>query len=460
MSDNVIKPNLRSQKRSHLPSPMVSRNDVSLWSILKHCIGKELSKIAMPVVFNEPVSFLQRIAENGEYIHILKEADLCDDPVDRMELVCAFAVAALSSNWLRMNKPFNPILGETYELELKDQGFRIVCEQVSHHPPVSAYHGESEHYAIHGSVQPKLKFWGKSIEVRPDGYINVKLKRHNEVYTWRNVNCVVHNIIVGKLWFEQYGLMEIINHSNGMRASLNFKAAGWFGRDLHRVEGFITAKDKSSKLRFLYGKWTDYLKSATVEDYDDYMKENAQSFRVPDEPGQGQPAKNKMFGKLNSLTRTLTGSSDVPDNAEQEGTENGSEIPKSDSSHSLDIPNSKLLWVVDPRPLYSAEYYNFTLYSMFLNQLDESTRERLAPTDSRLRPDVRCLEEGDIDAAAAEKNRLEEKQREARKLRKKQKQEFSPLWFKSARNEFTKEDDWLYTGTYWNRDYSLSEDIY
>lgn len=102
-----------------------------------------------------------------------------------------------------MQKPFNPILGETYELSLEDQAFRIVCEQVSHHPPISAYHGESKHYAIHGSVQPKLKFWGKSIEVKPDGWVNVRLKRHDEVYTWKNVNCCVHNIIVGKLWFEQ-----------------------------------------------------------------------------------------------------------------------------------------------------------------------------------------------------------------------------------------------------------------
>ena len=39
--------------------------------------------------------------------------------------------------------------------------------------------------------------------------------RWNETYTWSNVNCCVHNIIVGKLWIEQYGTMEIINHTNG-----------------------------------------------------------------------------------------------------------------------------------------------------------------------------------------------------------------------------------------------------
>ena len=36
--------------------------------------------------------------------------------------------------------------------------------------------------------------------------------RHNEAYTWTNPTCCVHNIIVGKLWIEQYGNVEITNH--------------------------------------------------------------------------------------------------------------------------------------------------------------------------------------------------------------------------------------------------------
>lgn len=39
--------------------------------------------------------------------------------------------------------------------------------------------------------------------------------RWGEAYTWTNVNCCVHNVIVGKLWIEQYGTMEIVNHSTG-----------------------------------------------------------------------------------------------------------------------------------------------------------------------------------------------------------------------------------------------------
>lgn len=40
----------------------------------------------------------------------------------------------------------------------------------------------------------------------------ILLSRYNEAYTWTNPTCCVHNIIVGQLWIEQYGNMEVINH--------------------------------------------------------------------------------------------------------------------------------------------------------------------------------------------------------------------------------------------------------
>lgn len=62
-------------------------NDYNIWSVLKNCIGKELSKITMPVVFNEPLSFLQRMAEYMEYSHLLRLASQQTDPNIRMQYV-------------------------------------------------------------------------------------------------------------------------------------------------------------------------------------------------------------------------------------------------------------------------------------------------------------------------------------------------------------------------------------
>lgn len=69
------------------------------------------------------------------------------------------------------------------------------------------------------------------------------------------------------------------------------------------------------------------------------------------------------------------------------------------------------------------QYYHFTTFAMALNELPPSSeRTKLCSTDSRLRPDIRLMEEGLIDRASEAKTRLEEKQREARKARKSRKE--------------------------------------
>lgn len=70
--------------------------------------------------------------------------------------------------------------------------------------------------------------------------VSCSTHRWGEAYTWSNVNCCVHNVIVGKLWIEQYGNMEVVCHGGaGLKANLCFKPAGFNNRDLHRVDGFI-----------------------------------------------------------------------------------------------------------------------------------------------------------------------------------------------------------------------------
>ena len=53
-----------------------------------------------------------------------------------------------------------------------------MCEQVSHHPPVSAFHAESSAFRFHGSIHPKIKFWGKSVEIQPKGVLTVELPEY------------------------------------------------------------------------------------------------------------------------------------------------------------------------------------------------------------------------------------------------------------------------------------------
>lgn len=63
---------------------------------------------------------------------------------------------------------------------------------------------------------------------------------------------------------------------------------------------------------------------------------------------------------------------------------------------------------------------------MGLNELTEEDKKHCPPTDARFRPDIRKMEDGNIDVAGDEKNRLEEKQRETRRNMEKRKEEWQP----------------------------------
>ncbi len=69
-----------------------------------------------------------------------------------------------------------PVFSSTFR---DDLGFRLISEQVSHHPPISAFHTEGleKDFVFHGSIYPKLKFWGKSVEAEPKGIITLELPK-------------------------------------------------------------------------------------------------------------------------------------------------------------------------------------------------------------------------------------------------------------------------------------------
>lgn len=135
--------------------------------------------------------------------------------------------------------------------------------------------------------------------------------------------------------------------------------------------------------------------------------------------------------------------------------------------------------------------YNFTELAVQLNEPEDG----VAPTDTRMRPDQRLMEEGKWDDANREKLRLEEKQRAARKLREAQManansnsnenesssigggetsnssssathapSDHNPLWFKKTIDPYTNQPIHLYQNEYWNckerKDWKRCPDIY
>ena len=107
--------------------------------------------------------------------------------------------------------------------------------------------------------------------------------------------------------------------------------------------------------------------------------------------------------------------------------------------------------------------YNFTELAVQLNEPEPG----VAPTDSRLRPDQRLMEDAKWDEANLEKLRLEDKQRQTRKKRESQKNkasEYEPVWFKKTIDPYTNLPIHISTNEYWkckeNQDWKSCPDIF
>lgn len=66
------------------------------------------------------------------------------------------------------------------------------------------------------------------------GIAHLVFKKSGNHYTWRKVTTTVHNIIVGKLWVDNHGEMDISNHRNGDKCHLKYSAYSYFSREIPR----------------------------------------------------------------------------------------------------------------------------------------------------------------------------------------------------------------------------------
>uniref|UniRef100_A0A672MD44 Oxysterol-binding protein n=1 Tax=Sinocyclocheilus grahami TaxID=75366 RepID=A0A672MD44_SINGR len=250
----------RNGRRTCLPTPAPDTSNINLWNILKNNIGKDLSKVSMPVELNEPLNTLQHMCEELEYTELLDKAAQTDDPYERMAIVAAFAVSGYSSTYYRAgSKPFNPLLGETYECIREDKGFCFFSEQVSHHPPISACHCESQNFTFWQDVRWKNKFWGKSMEILPIGTVNVMLPSYGDHYEWNKVTTCIHNILTGRRWIENYGEVTIRNIRNTTCiCKLTFVKGNYWSSNVSEVQGSVM--DQEGKvIHRLFGKWHEGL---------------------------------------------------------------------------------------------------------------------------------------------------------------------------------------------------------
>jgi hypothetical protein len=235
----------------------------SLWKQLSQYIGKDVtSMISLPAWVFEPISFLQIMAEPMEYSELLIKASESNDPTNRMGYLMAWICTGYSCA-VRSKKAFNPLLGETFEFVPADKRWKFYAEQVSHHPPIGVAEASNDMFVLGLEMEMKTKFRGNSIDVSVLGSNRFSTKKFGDYFTWGHLDTIAHNVIIGGMWVDHFGTLEIINHTTGDRGVLTFSKCGWLGAGRFQISGEIFDKDNTLKLK-LAGTWNDTVTAVKV----------------------------------------------------------------------------------------------------------------------------------------------------------------------------------------------------
>ncbi|ORX60141.1 Oxysterol-binding protein [Piromyces finnis] len=353
---------VKVERRVTLPAKTIP-NSGGFISIIRKNIGKDLSRVSMPVTMNEPINLLQRLCEELEYCELLKNA--CDENLapteyERLMYVGAFAMSAYACTIHRaVKKPFNPLLGETYENIREDKGFKFIAEKVSHHPPIMACYAESDDFIFYQDNNIKTKYWGNSMECISNGVVHLILKKYNEHYTWEKVNSVICKAMYSNRYLEYRGELKVTEATSGNYFNLKFQSSK------NAVSGGVYTSKKKEMIQ-LVGNWDKIL------------------FKVEPE------------NKLESI------------------------------------------WSASPFPPNYEDQYGFGQFTVELNEITPDIKDKLPPTDTRLRPDQRLYEDGKADEAGNEKERLEQRQREYLKDRELKGLPWEPRWFELKNDPIVK----------------------
>ena len=222
-------------------------------------------------------------------------------------------------------------------------------------------------------------------------------------------------IITGNPTVDNVGPMEIRNHNTGETCYLDFKPRGWKASSAYQVSGKVLDAEGNTRWS-IGGRWNDKIYARLTPGYE--------------------------------ANFDAGGASKGPNNI-------------------VDSNQAFLVWEAHGRP--SNIPFNLTPFVLTLNAIPSKLRQHLPPTDTRLRPDQRAMEDGEYDFAATEKNRVEEKQRAKRREREAKGEEFSPQWFVQKRDKQTGEMFWDVRREageveYWQRrkasDWQRCEDIF
>lgn len=207
---------------------------ISIMGVVKRFIsqlsyGQDLTRISMPSEFLNPYSILEVIATRYlARFESLVTANAQASPAYRLLYVCHFFLSTLYRMKL-YKKPYNPVVGESHYCftEKEAHKTRYIGEQVTHHPPVSAFHmdNQDEAVSVQGTLSFGVRFHVNSATIATSGTMRVKLDKHNEEYIFSKSipDLLMKNVVFGTRQMKWQKDIEVTCPSSGYKATISFQ---------------------------------------------------------------------------------------------------------------------------------------------------------------------------------------------------------------------------------------------
>ncbi|KAK6100580.1 Oxysterol-binding family protein [Brugia pahangi] len=243
--------------RDQLPKPSIAGEELGL----RQLMAIVARRLPLPISFFEPLTVLQVLCEELRYSgQTLNRAISAYDPLDRIAYVTAFAVSSYSGMVCRKQKPFNPLLGETFDY-VSNEGWKYHAEQVSHHPAITAAHAEGLNWEWWQTLisTPKTS-WSGVIEATPELPVRVRLGK--EDYCWNRVKVIIENASATA----EYRKLKMDGIMN-MRCSNGYTSTIIFRKD-RQTEIYGTIMDNHGvTVVKLFGYYDRFLQKVNQKDY-------------------------------------------------------------------------------------------------------------------------------------------------------------------------------------------------
>ncbi|KNZ62271.1 hypothetical protein VP01_1292g7 [Puccinia sorghi] len=193
-----------------------------------------------------------------------------EDPTERFIQVLRYYLAGWHIKPKGVKKPYNPILGEffrcRYEYPDGSEGFYI-AEQVSHHPPISAFYyvSPTNQIEIWGDLRPKSKFLGNSAATIMEGVSHLRFVDREEDghYQITMPNMYARGILFGKMILELGDESRVQTAANDIYCDVEFKTKGFFGGDYNAIGGKV--RDQTGIVGEICGKWNEVMELKRIK---------------------------------------------------------------------------------------------------------------------------------------------------------------------------------------------------